>query len=179
MADLPRRMPRGSEARKQDWVDVLDRAGIAYVMVGGYAAELHGATRFTLDIDVVPRWDEANLRRLCDLLRSVNAETVSGPKATGDQITPALLQDREILNWNTSLGQIDTLVGIPNADGEPVDFDQLLGRARAAQLGDVTVAVANLNDIITSKEYAGREKDHQALPELRRIEEEQRSGEGE
>jgi hypothetical protein len=31
---------------------VLDRHQVRYVLVGGYAAQLHGATRPTTDIDV-------------------------------------------------------------------------------------------------------------------------------
>ncbi len=148
---------------------MLEDAGVAYVMVGGFAAELYGASRITYDIDVVPQWDDDNLERLCAALRSVSAETTTGPKVSGDSITPALLQEREILNWNSEIGAIDTLVGIPNANGEPVGFDELLARGEPVRLGPVTVILADLDAIITSKRFANRPKDHQALPELERI----------
>jgi len=37
------------------------------------------------------------------------------------------------------------------------------------EIGGLVVHVAGLDDIIASKEYAGRDKDLEALPELRRL----------
>lgn len=34
---------------------VLERHQVQYVVIGGYAAQLHGSLRRTVDIDVVPR----------------------------------------------------------------------------------------------------------------------------
>lgn len=140
-------------------------------MVGGYAATLHGARRPTIDIDVVPRWDEANLRRLCAVLRSVAAVSTTGPRVEGEQVTVEVLVEREVMTWQTTLGRIDTLVGIPDSEGMPVDFHALLARARSMPIDDldVVVVVASLDDVITSKQYARRRKDREALPELRRI----------
>ena len=45
-------------------VSLLDRHGVAYVLVGGLAAVAHGATRATFDIDIVPRWETHNLDAL-------------------------------------------------------------------------------------------------------------------
>ena len=45
-------------------VSLLDRHGVAYVLVGGLAAVAHGATRATFDIDIVPRWETQNLDAL-------------------------------------------------------------------------------------------------------------------
>ena len=45
-------------------LEVLERHRVAYVVIGGYAAELHGSVRRTVDIDVVPRTTLDNLERL-------------------------------------------------------------------------------------------------------------------
>jgi hypothetical protein len=45
-------------------VEMLDRHGVEYVLVGGVGAQLHGATRRTLDFDVCPAWESNNLERL-------------------------------------------------------------------------------------------------------------------
>ena len=104
----------------------------------------------------------------------VTAESVTGPPATGAQITPELLVDREITNWHTTVGHIDVMVGIPDADGGPVVFDELFERGVRMQLGRTWVVVADLADIVVSKEHANRAKDRQALPELYRLLETQR-----
>lgn len=101
----------------------------------------------------------------------------TGPTVEGDAITPEVLVEREVVTWQSRLGRIDTLVGIPDSEGMPVDYSQLIERAvRDGSLG-VAVAVTSLDDLITSKEFAGRRKDAEALPELRRIRAERRPGE--
>ena len=45
-------------------LEVLERHRVQYVVVGGYAAELHGSVRRTVDVDVVPRTTADNLERL-------------------------------------------------------------------------------------------------------------------
>jgi len=42
-------------------VELFDAYGVDYVLVGGYAGLLHGSSRPTIDLDMVPAWDDANL----------------------------------------------------------------------------------------------------------------------
>jgi hypothetical protein len=152
------------------WVRHLERFEVEYILVGGLATNLYGATRPTIDIDVVPRWEVGNLARLCDALRDASAVSASGPPAQTDEVTPELLIEREVTTWNTDLGRIDVLVGIPDADGMPVDFDALEPRSLRLRINDTDIRVASLADVIVSKEFASRAKDRRALPELHEIE---------
>lgn len=123
------------------WLDLLHRHHVDFIVVGGYAATLHGARRPTMDIDVVPRWEAENLKRLCDALRDVDAVSTTGPPVAGDDITSDVLIDREVMTWHTSIGRIDTLVGIPDSDGMPVSFADLRDRARRVAVDDQVVVV--------------------------------------
>ncbi len=87
----------------------------------------------------------------------------------GQAIIPDVLIDREIMTWATDLGRVDTMVGIPDAEGLPVVYTDLAPRALVLPLDDIDVEVASLDDVITSKEFAGRSKDTRALPELRHL----------
>lgn len=156
------------------WLELLERRGVQHIVVGGYGGTLHGARRPTADIDVVPRWEFDNLAALCDALREVHAVAATAPRLQGDQITPDALIVRRITTWATSLGRVDTMVGIPNDKGMPVGFLELRERAVVLPLADLEVPVASLDDIIVSKEFADRPKDAEALPELRRIRQERR-----
>ena len=74
----------------------------------------------------------------------------------------------EISTWRTSAGDLDVLVDIPSRDGNRVLYGDIVTRAVALVVNDqVNVVVADLHDIIASKEWANRPKDHEALPELR------------
>ena len=54
-------------------IEVLDRHGVEYLMVGGVAAIGYGAERQTEDADCVVRRERANLDRLADALREMHA----------------------------------------------------------------------------------------------------------
>ena len=51
----------------------LDRHRVAYVLIGGFAAQQHGASRPTEDIDITPADDPENLARLAAALRDLDA----------------------------------------------------------------------------------------------------------
>ncbi|MGI8754349.1 MAG: hypothetical protein ACR2MB_00480 [Acidimicrobiales bacterium] len=150
-------------------IELFHAQSIDYVMVGGYAGLLHGATRPTVDLDIVPDWEEANLERLCATLRSIDARSITGPECEGAAITPEVLVEREIMTWATDLGRLDTMVGIPDSEGLPVVYSDLVPRAEAIPVAGIVVDVASLDDVITSKEFAARSKDTRALPELRQL----------
>lgn len=50
------------------------------------------------------------------------------------------------------------------------------GTERATGVGDLIISIASLDDIIASKEYAGRRKDLDALPELQALRHEENGG---
>ncbi|MGH9062265.1 MAG: hypothetical protein ACRDZY_22560, partial [Acidimicrobiales bacterium] len=73
----------------------------------------------------------------------------------------------EISTWRTDAGRMDVLVDRPGGDGRHRAYEELLGSAH--QVDPDGVWVAGLDDIIASKEWADRPKDHDALPELYRL----------
>ena len=85
------------------------------------------------------------------------------------QLNKDTLARMEISTWRTDAGDLDILADIPGADGRPVRFDDLFTRAEVQDLHGIAVLVANLADVIASKEWADRPKDREALPELREL----------
>ena len=63
---------------------------------------------------------------------------------------------------------MDVVEDIPIGDLQrPNGYDDLLRRAVSRRLAGVVIHVADLGDIIVSKEAADRPKDREALPELK------------
>lgn len=78
----------------------------------------------------------------------------------------------EISNWMTAAGPLDVLHDMPARDGTLLDYEQLAARSEQHSYpGGLTVMVAGLDDIVASKEWANRDKDHEALPELYSLQE--------
>jgi hypothetical protein len=156
-------------------LEVLERHGVEYVLVGGLGARAHGATRPTGDIDCVPDSDRENLSRLAAALRELNARLRVGGMSDEEsqrlpvQVDAQTLESFGSSTWMTDAGPIDVLRELRGRDGGQVPFAVLRGRGVDQEIGGVRVHVAGLDDIIASKEHADRGKDREALPELRRL----------
>jgi hypothetical protein len=157
----------------QALIEALDRHGVAYVAVGGLAAQWQGASRPTKDMDICPAWDNENLDRLAGAMRDLNARLKipdGPPEGVPIAIESASLRRMEIGTWRTDAGDIDILLGIPR-DGrwDLARYEHLREKAAVLEIGGKTVVVASLDDIVRSKEIANRPPDQEALPELREL----------
>ena len=55
-----------------DVLNTLTEDGVEFVIVGGVAARLHGSTRLTHDLDIVPKLDDVSWKRLIQSIWSLN-----------------------------------------------------------------------------------------------------------
>lgn len=149
---------------------VLDAEGVEFVVLGGFAAVIHGSPLPTEDIDVIPSREGANLERLARALKRLGAKIRTGGEAIETKIDAAFIRNMpHMLNMTTEFGDID-LVFTPA--GELTGYEQWLERAGRAELREgLTVSVADLDDIIASKVAANRLKDQRALPYLESLRE--------
>lgn len=156
----------------------LDRHGVDYLIVGGIAATIHGATRQTTDFDCMPARDASNLRRLAAALTELNARLRVGgmsdeeSKALGVVIDDVMLGRAQQTTWRTDAGDLDVLIEISHQAGR-LGYTDLNARAVSLRLDDYDLRLINIDDLIASKEAADRDKDHEALPELRRLRDDQ------
>ena len=155
------------EFRPQDILEVLDRHGVRYVLVGGMAAVLYGAAHVTTDVDIVPYESLDNLRRLSDSLRELDARIRIAGEPEGvpfDHSAESLARVR-VWNFQTDKGDLDITFEPAGTHG----FDDLARDAVVMHVRDLEVPVASLGDVIRSKEAAGRERDRAVLPGLREL----------
>ncbi len=76
----------------------------------------------------------------------------------------------EVTNWRTASGDIDILLGIPDkSQYERAQYRRLAEDALVVEVGESSILVASLGAIIRSKQIADRDKDRQALDELRAL----------
>lgn len=154
---------------------VLEEHKVRYVVVGGGAASLHGAARATIDTDCVVLRTPENLDRVGRALRDLGAFLrVAGlsdeeARALPVRTTATALDNMGTTTWRTAAGDLDVMVDMPDRTGRRLNYEQLVPRARRIGTGSFVVRVAALDDIIASKEFAGRPKDLEALPELRAL----------
>lgn len=146
-------------------IEVLTRNHVDFVLVGGYAAMLYGARRPTYDIDITPSAAPENLRRLSDALRELKAGIRVDDLDEGLPFDSSAesMRGMQMLNLRSPSGDLD-ITFCPA--GFPGGYATLEPRAHAYTVGTITIHVADLSDVIRSKETAARPKDLDALPEL-------------
>jgi hypothetical protein len=141
---------------------------VDFVLVGGLAAQTHGNTRMTNDVDLIPKPDPQNLERLAKALRALNARVLN-PGHEDLEIDAAMLPRTTIWQLATPHGDIDVLHEAPGA----APYAQLRERALVIALDDVRIAVAGRDDLIRMKLARGRPVDRADVAALTDAETEQ------
>lgn len=134
--------------------DELARHKVDFVLVGGLAAQTHGNTRMTNDVDVIPAPDPENLARLADALHALEARVLN-PGHEGIGIDASMLPRATIWQFATPHGNIDVLHEAPGAS----PYVELRRRALVIALAAARVPVVGLDDLIRMKLARGRPVD--------------------
>ena len=163
--------PYSPTLQAKELLALLDRYEVDYVVVGGLAAIAHGAARATFDIDLVPDWSASNLERLALALREADALLrVPDGQPIEYPIDAESLGAFEVSTWRTRYGDVDIITGTPTIQrGHLADYNELARRAHRREAFGITILVADLSDLIESKQVLARDPDLAALPELHRL----------
>jgi hypothetical protein len=149
-------------------VDVLNRHGVRYVVIGAFAAIAQQAPiPVTRDIDLTPETGRENLRRLSSALKELGARMRTGavPEGLAFDHDAASLAGVDMWNLVCSSGEFDISF---RPSGISEGYDELKRNAHRVRVAGTEVTVADLDDVIRSKEAAGRPKDLAVLPVLYR-----------
>jgi hypothetical protein len=98
----------------------LDTAGVQYILIGGFATNIHGYERATVDLDICYERSRANVQRLVGVLHQLAARPRQWP--TG---VPFVLDAQTILNGDSFT--FDTIAGPPGRPGHTLRLGGLLG----------------------------------------------------
>jgi hypothetical protein len=130
----------------EEIVRALDECGLEVILVGNAAAALQGAPVTTLDFDFMFRKTPANLRKLKALAQKLSGRILR-PYYPSSDLYRLVVEESGI-----QLDFMSRLHGIRS-------FEILRSRAAKATFGGHPLWVADLRDIIRSKETLGRPKD--------------------
>ncbi|HWM89549.1 MAG TPA: hypothetical protein VN493_02155 [Thermoanaerobaculia bacterium] len=146
-------------------LQILTEGGVRYILVGGVAATVHGASRLTLDLDVVYSRDLENLQRLVSALAPHSPYLRGAPPGLPFRWDAETLQRGLNFTLTTALGDIDLLGEIAGGG----TYEGLLPDSLPVRIFNVECQCLDLKRLIQVKRAAGRAKDLEAIAELEAI----------
>ena len=132
---------------------------VEFLIVGGFAMAVHGAPRFTGDIDLWVRPDSANAERVHRALARFGAPLATHGVAASDFSVPGA-----VYQMGLPPRRIDVLTVI---DGVP--FDEAWKGKVEKELGGLNLPFLGLAELIRNKRAAGRPKDLLDIELLREL----------
>ncbi len=157
-------------AALEDVIRLMQQHQVRHIVIGGWAAILHGLARSTRDVDLVYARDQENVKRLVAALSPCQPYLRGAPPGL-----PFRWDERTILSGlnftlTTTLGDLDLLGEVAGGG----TYEQLLPFTEEVAPFGIVFHVVTLERLIQLKRAAGRPKDLETIAELQALLEERR-----
>lgn len=141
----------------REFIKLLNKNKVRYLIVGGYAVAVHGYPRFTGDIDILIDRTPDNASEVLKTLDDFGFSSIG-----------ILIEDLTTEDQVIQLGQpplrIDLLTSI---DG--VTFKEVWGNRINREVDGLTVNLISFDDLIKNKKAANRRKDNADIEGLGKL----------
>src|SRR5688572_10089960 len=132
----------------KEFIELLNKNNVRFIVVGAYAVGLHGYVRFTGDLDVWVEPSTENAAKLMKCLQSFGFGSVTG----------LIAQDFEKENSVVQLGypplRIDILTSVSG-----INFSESYQKKEITIIDDVNVPYLDLDSLKKNKSSTNRKKD--------------------
>lgn len=146
----------------REFLEALNRANVDYLLVGGYAVNVHGYTRSTGDVDIWVNPTENNYRLL------VKAGNYFGLPLGEISLPKFLDTDRyDVFTFGRPPSAIDLMTRVKG-----LTFDLAYDNSTIYEFDELPIRVISLRDLLKAKRAAGRLRDLADVEQLIKIEEE-------
>jgi predicted nucleotidyltransferase len=129
----------------QKHLELLNRHGVKYLIIGGYAVAAHGHPRATNDLDIFYEKDQINAMSLVEVLKEMGVD--------GADVSLFMEQNAQVM-LGDSPDTIDFLGDLPG-----IDFEQCWKNRVEVDIDGLLVPFISREDLITNKKASGRHKD--------------------
>jgi hypothetical protein len=142
----------------EDFIKLLNRYEIEYMVVGGYALAFHGKPRHTGDLDIWINISEKNASAMLKVLNDFGMSSMGFKK--DDFLKPGYM---------TQIGYPPLRIDILNSiDG--VEFDDAAKHMNQVEIGaDLPLNYIGLNDFVKNKLASGRMQDLADIQEINKL----------
>ena len=145
------------DANYTDMLKCLNGAGVDYILVGGWAVNMYGYIRATVDLDIWILADMANAQRVYAALGEFGAPIA-------DVKPEDFAEDGIIFQIGVAPCRIDIITRISG-----VAYADAVKRAVSKEIDGIAIKVISIEDLIANKKASGRTKDLADVEVLERI----------
>jgi hypothetical protein len=136
----------------KEFLSLLERHGVEYLLIGGYAVNFHGYVRYTGDMDIYVSGSSENATRVAKALNELGF----------DEVTPSMFTTPSSM---VRMGVPPTKLEVTNfIDG--VTFEECYANRLRTTLDGLEVNIMSLMDLRRNKRASGRLKDLADLENL-------------
>lgn len=143
----------------------LNQERVEFVLIGGFAAALHGSSIVTHDIDVCIRFSRENLLALQNALAAAHPKHRITPQRIPLEITERNWMTLKNLHLETDWGTVDCLGDVLGLGG----FDQVSQFVQVMKTKGGDIRVLSIDGLIKAKEATARPHDIQTVAQLKAI----------
>ena len=140
----------------EDFIILLNKHEVQYMVVGGYALAFHGKPRYTGDLDIWISVSEINATKLLRVIHDFGMSSLGFTKED-------FLEEGYISQIGRPPLRIDILNSI---DG--VEFDIAYNAMLEVDIEGLRIAYIGLDDFIKNKQATGRKKDLIDIQEIKK-----------
>jgi len=138
----------------EDFIELLNKREVKYLVVGGYAFAIHAYPRFTNDIDFFIHTEKSNINKIISALEEFGFEN--------SMINPNDFTERDkVIQIGEPPYRIDILTSI---DG--VGFEDAWKNKITGKYGNQTLYFISKEDLVMNKKASGKRKDLEDLNDL-------------
>ena len=144
---------------------------VKYVLVGGIALNLLGGYRNTLDMDILVKMSENNLKKVIKILKNrgyrvkqpVDPMMLADKKIREDWIKKKHMKAFNFYKSEKSYEEVDIIID------SAVDFGTAYKNSKKIKAGRLVLPVISPDDFIKMKKKAGRKKDLLDIKEIKML----------
>ncbi|MBF0215714.1 MAG: hypothetical protein HQL30_01840 [Candidatus Omnitrophica bacterium] len=139
----------------------FNKQKVKYVIVGGIAFNILGGYRNTLDMDIITEMSDENLSKVTQILKKYGYKT----KKASHEAHLLDTDKREKLVKNKNVKALNFYKNIKSYEqvdiilDTPVDYRMASKNHKKYKIGDISIPVISINDLIKMKISAARDKD--------------------
>lgn len=151
----------------EQFLAILNNAEVEYVVIGGVALVAHGSARATFDLDVCYKRSKDNIDRLCRALDPLHPRLRGAPEGLPFRFDPKTVAAGLNFTLATDLGDFDLLGEVAGLGF----YDAVYNASEVRQVEAISCRVLSLDGLYRTKSAAGRDKDIEALKEIKGLKE--------